>query len=226
MNNRSLLSYAAIIIVVISSLAFPNSVFASTANTKGQQTEEQPLVIIQNASDSTIEFTVYFPENPLILREDGKIFDESLYSHPSEVGAPDLPVLRKNIEVPSASGYEVEVIDSISYTAKLGEAGLPASIPHREPEVEKCDEGQECDGIDQMTTSESKGIYPASPVQLLSTYVMRRHKIAQLQLWPVQYNQADKSVIIYQEMTLRSLIRKLSRLFFSRFRKSCFRPHH
>jgi len=203
MNNRRLLSYAAIIIVVLGSLEFPSSVFASTTETKGEQTEGQPLVSIQNASNNAIEFSVYFPKNPLIESEDGKVFNENLYSHPTDVGAPDLPVLRKNIEVPSAPGYEVEMVDSVSYTAKLGEAGLPTSIPNREPEVAKCDKCQEGDAIEQMTTSNSKGIYPASPVQLLNTYVIRGHQIAQIQFCPVQYNQADGNVTIFQEMTIK-----------------------
>lgn len=202
MNNRRLLSYAMIIIVAVSSLVFPNSVFASTSQNE-QLMEDQPRISFQETSTSTIEFLVYFPENPLISKEDGKVFDENLYSHPSDTGAPDLPVLRKNIEVPFASGWEVEMLESVSYTAKLGEAGLPSSIPNREPEVAKCVEGQDCDEIDKMTTSNSKGVYPASPVQLVNTYIMRGHQIAQLQFFPVQYNQADGIVTIFQEMTIR-----------------------
>ncbi len=203
MKKNRLLTCLTLALIVLGSLSFPNSVFASSNEAEAHSKEGQPLVNVQFTSTDAIEFSISFPNNPLMSGEDGNVFDENIYSHPSDVGSPDLPVLRKNIEVPIAAEYSLELIDSKSFTEKLGEAGLPGSIPDRRPEVEKCNEGEDCNEFEQMTTTNSKGVYPNSPVELLNTYIMRGHKIAQLQLFPVQYNQADQTVKIYQEMTLR-----------------------
>jgi hypothetical protein len=152
MNNGKLLRYIVILIILVS-LAFPYTIFASTPE-ESVQHEQVPTVSILNTTSTTVELSVHFPDQPLIIGDKGKVFNESIYSHPSDVGVPDLPVIRTNIELPIADEYSVEVINSQSYMGTLGEDGLPKSIPDRQPEVEKCEAGQECDDPTQEETSQ------------------------------------------------------------------------
>lgn len=278
MNNGKLIRYTIILLMLVS-LAIPYTIFASDSEASTQQ-EQQPTVTILNTSSTSVELSVHFPEGPLVIRKDGKGFNENIYSHPVDVGVPDLPVLRKNIELPTATGYSVEVIDSQFYIGTLGEDGLPGRIPDREPEVEKCEAGQECDDptqeetkqelttptetvteehtqeptetLTQTPTEEStetptqtptatfteepteelaetftptpteeltatpteeptqeeesfdpEKAFPNSPVQVLNTYTLRGQSFTQLQFWPVQYDNTNQTVKIYQTITLR-----------------------
>lgn len=161
-----------------------------------------PQVEILGESTEAIDLIVRFPSEPIFENANGMIFDQEIYSHPSEVGVPDIPVLRKSIELPFGDSYQLEVIDSKSYSAQLGQAGLPASIPLRAAEVEKSKSPQSAE-TEGETASDPEGPFPASPAQLVQTFVVRGHKVGQLQLWPVVLNPDGQSVEIFEEITFK-----------------------
>ena len=201
------LSRFLIAIGILFSLAVPYSVYADSPETQTDPSGSQPEISILSTSDSSIELHVSFPENPLAANEDGTVFDEEIYSHPSESGAPDLPVLRKEIEISSGTEYNVEILSSTSYTGVLGENGLPGSIPERAQEVVKCEPGEECEETEDEPSPDSADLYPATQAEIINTYVIRGHQVAQMQFSPVQYNAAEQTVEIYQDMTIRINIR-------------------
>lgn len=57
--------------------------------------------------------------------------------------------------------------------------------------------------LEESTIVSIEDFFPASPVQLINTYVVRGHQVGQLQFWPVQYSPTNQTVLIYQELTLR-----------------------
>lgn len=198
---------AVTLFAMIVTLVFPASVYVAAQGTEPQQTANQATVEILSTTADAMDLIVRFPANPLIPNnpEDPNtaVFDESLYSHPAEVGVPDLPVLTEEIEIPAGEGLTLEILDSKSYAAVLGEENLPTTIPARAPEVEKCAAGEVCAVNNPNLVSQAEGIFPASPAQVVNTYVVRGHEIAQLQFWPVQYDAAQQTVEIYEELTLR-----------------------
>jgi len=213
MISNKLMKYLPILIIV-ASLVFPNSVSAATSELQAQPSEIQPEVSVLSSTADAIEIQVRFPENPLVSNEDGTVFNENIYSHPSDAGTPDLPVLRQEIELPAGSEFSIEILSSQSYSGVLGEAGLPPSIPDRAEEVGKCDSPDGCDDenvenedvevVEEVEVIiEKDNLYPSSPAELVSTYVVRGHQVAQMQFWPVQYNETDQTVEIYQELLVR-----------------------
>lgn len=162
----------------------------------------QPQVEILSETAEAIDLLVRFPANPIFDNPDGRIFNEDFYSHPSETGVPDLPVLSKSIELPFANSYNLEIINTKSYAAQLGENGLPASIPLRAPEVEKSNPQQSAE-TEGESASELEGPFPADPAQLVQSFVVRGHQVGQLQLWPVVLNQDGQTVEIFEEITFR-----------------------
>ncbi len=195
------------LIVVIVLLAFPVSVYAAAQGTRSQQDYGQPGVEILSFTSEAIDLIVRFSPNPLIPNNpenpSAPVFDETLYDHPANAGVPDLPVFNEEIEVPAIEGLTLEILDSKSYTAALGEDGLPSAIPTRADDIEKCAENETCSVDQPSNASQTDGVYPSSAAQLVNTYVVRGHQVAQFQFWPVQYNIDLGTVEIFEEITLR-----------------------
>ena len=195
------------LLVVVVSLVFPVSVYAAAQGTEVQQVSGQPGVEILSSTTEAIDLIVRFSANPLISNNpeipDSPVFDETLYDHPADAGVPDLPVLNEEIEVPTNEGLALEIFDSVSYTAALGDEGLPSSIPTRADDVEKCAENEVC-SLDQPSgVNQTDGVFPSSVAQMVNTYVVRGHQVAQFQFWPVQYDITSGTVEIFEEITLR-----------------------
>lgn len=195
------------LVVVIIALMFPVSAFAAAPEDNLGQVDNLPNVEILNSTSETIDLVVRFSPNPLIQNDpdnpEAPVFDESLYDHPASSGVPDLPVLNEEIEIPSNTNLSVEIVDSVSYNAVLGENGLPESIPLRAEDVSKCSDSEVCSVDSSMNTNQSEELFPASPVQLANTYIVRSHNVAQFQFWPVQYNGSQGSVEVFEEITVR-----------------------
>lgn len=162
----------------------------------------EPQVQILSETLTAIELVARFPSAPIFENAKRPIFNEETYAHPSEVGVPDLPVLNTSIELPFASGYSLEIIDAKSVTAKLGENGLPDSIPNRAPEVEKSKTPQTGENPEN-TGSDPTESFPAAPAQLVHSFVVRGHTVGQIQLWPVVYNPDQGTVEIFSEITFK-----------------------
>jgi len=203
MNNGKLLKISILLLTLIA-LVFPFRTSAASLEQGAVEIQDPPQVEILNTSDDFLDLTVNFPPNPIYENTAGAIFDEHTYHHPSQPGVPDLPVLRKKIELPYGSGYSVEILDSQSYTGTLGEDGLPAFIPERAIEREKCGlESDDCEPTEVQTPSNFQNIYPASPVQLINTFIVRGHQVGQMEFWPVVYDQANQTLEVFQSITIR-----------------------
>lgn len=103
-----------------------------------------------------------------------------------EVGAPALPVLNKMIEVPFGAEVALEVLSSETQTFKLQDLGLNPMIAPVQPEQPKC--GDPVEGCEPLAQFYEKGLYPESLVTITGEFVMRGHRIVQVQISPVRYN--------------------------------------
>ena len=197
-----------LLVAVLLSLAFPVQVFAATQGTESQQAPDRPTVSIDASAGDVIEIIVQFPANPLQkpVDEQSALFNEAHYAHPADAGVPDLPVLFEDIEIPNGEAVEFQIIDSISTTATLGEGSLPVSIPVTEAEVEKCSPGELCSVNPGTILQQETSITPETPAQLLDTYIIRGHRVAQLAFWPVQYDAQNQTLQIYEQITIRLII--------------------
>jgi hypothetical protein len=190
-----------IILLLVVTLFIPATVHGVSEEQPSSEIN-QPQVEILNETAEAIDLVVRFPANPIFDHPEGNTFNKDIYTHPSEVGVPDLPVLRKSIELPFANDYNLEIIDVKSYAAQLGENGLPASITVRAPEVEKSEPQQSAETAEDAA-SDPEGPFPAAPAQLVQTFVVRGHKVGQLQLWPVVLTPDGQSIEVFEEITFR-----------------------
>jgi hypothetical protein len=197
-----------LLVGMLMSLVFPVTVIAATQGTEAHQSPDQPEISILSTTTDTIDLIVRFPAGPIQnpSAENSVIFNEAFYDHPSDSGVPDLPVLYNEIEIPSGETVEIQILDSKSYTENLGDDNLPASIPERAPDVEKCSSEALCSIVTPSLLQQTSDVFPEAVAKLIGTYIMRGHQVAQLEFWPVQYDPANQTVEIYQEITLRILI--------------------
>jgi hypothetical protein len=195
------------LLVVVVSLVFPVSVYAAAQGTESQQDSGLPGVEILSSTAEAIDLIVRFPANPLIPNDPDNpglpVFDETLYDHPANAGVPDLPVLNEEIEIPANEGLTLELLDSVSHTAALGEDGLPTAIPTRADDVVKCAENEVCSLDSSSSSAQTDGLFPSAVAQMVNSYVVRGHQVAQFQFWPVQYNIDLGTVEIFEQITLR-----------------------
>ncbi len=197
-----------ILVGLMMALVFPVTVFAATQGTEAHQAPDQPEVVILSSTADVIDLIVRFPVDPIQnpSTESLVVFNEAFYDHPSDAGVPDLPVLYEEIEIPAGETVEIQILDSKSYAGILGEGNLPVSIPDHAAEVEKCSTGELCSIANPSLPLQTTGIFPDASVKLTGTYILRGHQIAQLEFWPVQYDPANQTVEIFEEITLRIIV--------------------
>ena len=197
-----------ILVGLLMSLVFPVTVFAATQGTEAHQASDQPEISILSTTADSIDLLVRFPVDPIQnpSAENSAVFNEAFFDHPSVSGVPDLPVLNSEIEIPAGEAVDIQILDSKSYAGILGEGNLPVSIPDRAPDVEKCSSDELCSIVLPSLLQQSSDVYPSAAAKLSGTYIMRGHQIAQLEFWPVQYDPANQSVEIFEEITVRIVV--------------------
>ncbi len=107
------------------------------------------------------------------------------YDSVQEVGAPALPVLNKLIEVPFGAEVGIEVLESETQSFKLQDRGLNTMIAPVQPGQPKC--GGPVAGGEPLAQFYNAGNYPENQVTITGEFVMRGHRVVQVQISPVRY---------------------------------------
>ncbi len=116
------------------------------------------------------------------------------YGHPSAIGRPDLPVLRRGVEIPFGAEVEVE-IEAADYT----DYPLDHPVLPLQPPLPKCGSLQVPFEIDRPFYADGSP-YPASPVTLGEPYVVRGHRVQPVEVWPASYDPGAGTIRIYHRI--------------------------
>lgn len=188
------------LIMVLIAFAMTLGAFSHSAKAQYQPGEWLPFgTVTQNAlpevsllSANADEIMVY-AEMPGITVSETELFGQSFLSFEMEgyhmtqdVGAPALPVLNQLIEVPLGAEITLELIDSEIQTIKLAEHGLNPMIAPVQPGQPKC-EGY-VPGGEPLAEFYENGFYPESPIAIVDEFIMRGHRVVNVQMRPVRYN--------------------------------------
>ncbi len=111
-------------------------------------------------------------------------------------GLPDLPVIRRMIQVPSAGDMSVEIIESSHYTIHL-----PGSIFPFQP-LPVRGESRESERIDEEFY-EGDDSWPGSPVDIESVEILRDIRIVRALFFPVSWNPSSCNLEITTSVTVR-----------------------
>jgi hypothetical protein len=116
-----------------------------------------------------------------------------------KIGLPDLPVLRRDVEIPFGAQVSLELVSSTYTEVKLVDLGLPAEILPLQPSQPKCgDPVAPCQPDAKVYQQDA--FFPALPLALGNEYVVRGHRAQTVELWPVAYNPVQGTVRLYSEL--------------------------
>jgi gingipain R len=111
------------------------------------------------------------------------------------VGAPDLPVVRRMVMVPSTGGVEVEVLDEETFSL-----GLYNILPYQLPPT--WTGGAFPYRIDS-SIYETSELYPAASAELESVNILRDLRVAWVRFNPVRVNPVTGEVLVTRSVTVR-----------------------
>lgn len=125
------------------------------------------------------------------------------FGYSTQVGLPELPVLRQKVEIPFGAQVSLELVQERSRTASLNELGLDPIYP-LQPPVVKLEEGNGVSPFIMDREFYTQGsLYPAQPLALGETYIVRGHRILVVEAWPVAYDPSAGTLRLYSQLTIR-----------------------
>ncbi len=124
------------------------------------------------------------------------------YGHGVEIGRPDLPVLRREVEIPFGAEVTLEILQANCSDSTLVELGLFPIYP-LQPPVPKVPGAEKRPLVIDRAFYTGGGLYPASPLALGEPYVIRGHRIVPVEVWPVAYDPAAGTLRLCRSFTFR-----------------------
>ena len=118
-------------------------------------------------------------------------------------GLPDLPVLRREVEIPFGAQVSIEVISAKYIDHSLNALGLNPIYP-LQPPVAKTEQAEQNQTFTIDTKYYSYGsLYPSGVVSVGEPYIVRGHRIVQVEVWPVAFDPSQASLRLYSQVTFR-----------------------
>ncbi len=171
----------------------------------GSATPAASTMTINHADADSIDLTARIPG----LRTEAKtigagvftrLFGDGLGSG-GVYGQPDLPVLRRQVEIPFGAAYSLELSNTSVTQTSLPALGLTAPVSPLQPPDCKCDDHPAPFTQDQVTYSRN-GYFPAQPIAITDEYIVRGHRIITIEVWPVAYNPITGGLVLYSKVDI------------------------
>ena len=108
------------------------------------------------------------------------------YTFNDLVGAPALPVLRRMIEVPMGAEVSLELLGSKTQNVSLAGLGLQGKIAPIQPSQPKC--GEPIPAVLPSAELYGSDFFPAEHLAITDDFIMRGHRIVEVEIRPVRYN--------------------------------------
>ncbi len=185
-----------IIVMLFIGAGFSNAV--ADVCYSGHPVNETATVISTDGNSVTVEFNLETLENKRVLSEcfePGTIFRIPGYGLAADIGFPDLPAIRRTVEVSNRGEVEVEILGS--ETISLGIFNVPPFQPLRTR------------GMSALPFRINDEFYngsdpwPSSPVRLESVEILRDIRVAWISFLPVSWNPATGEVTLTTKVTAR-----------------------
>jgi hypothetical protein len=118
------------------------------------------------------------------------------------VGLPDLPVLRRQVEIPYGAEYSLELRRANVTETSLQALDLTAPIAPLQPSDCKCDDQPAPFTFDEGAYS-IDAYFPSQPIAITGEYIQRGHRILTVEIWPVAYNPVTAGLLFYSQVDFR-----------------------
>ena len=171
----------------------------------GNSQPAEPTLSLLSASPAEIELHATLPgayaETVTIEGAAYTRLSASGYGFPAAYGLPELPVLRREVEIPFGAQVSIQII-SAQYTDNTLEGlGLNPIYPMQPPvpKVEGVEDNQPFTINTKYYTNGS--LYPSNVVSIGEPYIIRGHRIVQVEIWPIAYDPSQASLRLYSQVT-------------------------
>ncbi|MCP4535509.1 MAG: DUF11 domain-containing protein, partial [Chloroflexi bacterium] len=167
----------------------------------------QPSLTLLNANSTAIDLQARLPG---CMAEEIEIEGQTYtrlfgagYGFASEIGLPNLPMLRRDVEIPFDARVRLELVNAEYTDYTLVDLDFGSIYP-RQPPIPKLPGAQESQSFEINGDFYANGSrYPGSPLALGESYVTRGRHIQPVEVWPVAYNPTDGTVRVYRTVTFR-----------------------
>ena len=166
-----------------------------------------PTVQVELSSPESITLSAAIPGVWSDMRKDasGQLYTRlygSDFGHPVQIGQPDLPVLRRDVEIPFEAQASLEILNVTYQEVSLADLGLPVLLWPVQPPQPKCAEPPAFSAPDP-SAYRSDGFAPQAAVNLGEEYILRGHRAVTVEVWPVQYNPQAGTVRLVSSIQFR-----------------------
>ncbi|MBU1878917.1 MAG: hypothetical protein KJ734_08200, partial [Chloroflexi bacterium] len=124
------------------------------------------------------------------------------YGFAAVQGRPDLPILRRDVEIPFGAEVTLELVQAQYTDHALTDRGLSPIYP-LQPPVSKSPAAQTAPLVKDQDFYANGARYPQSPVALGESYIVRGHRVQTVEVWPVAYDPSAGTVRLYSTLTVR-----------------------
>ena len=124
------------------------------------------------------------------------------YGFPTEVGHPELPVLRREVEVPFGAQVTIELVSAEYVDVSLAELGLHTIVPMQPPPSKLAGAEPPPFTLDTAAYTQA-GFAPVSPLATGEAYITRGHRILLVEVWPIAYDPVAGTLRLYSQVVFR-----------------------
>jgi hypothetical protein len=124
------------------------------------------------------------------------------YGFPTVTGAPELPVLRREVEIPFGAQVTLELVSANYIEVSLAELGLHIIYPLQPAQI-KLETAEPSPFTLDTAAYTQQGLAPASPLSAAESYILRGHRILPVEIWPVAYDPSAGTLRLYSQITFR-----------------------
>ncbi|HSQ18395.1 MAG TPA: C25 family cysteine peptidase [Anaerolineales bacterium] len=124
------------------------------------------------------------------------------YGFPTDVGQPELPVLRREVEIPYGAQVSIELVSAQYIDVSLAEFGLHTIYPLQPSQIKLQGTPPAPFALDAAAYTQA-GLAPTSPLAAGEAYIVRGHRILPVEVWPVAYDPLAGTLRLYSQLTFR-----------------------
>ncbi len=172
----------------------------------GAPVDALPALMLRSANSATIALHADLPgvraETVQVAGQRYTRLGGEGYSFGTALGQPDLPVLRREVEIPFGAAVSVDIIAADYTEHTLAELGLHRIYPLQPTPIKQPDAPEEPFRYDATFYAQAD-FTVAAPVSLGETYIVRGHRVQPVEVWPVAYNPSTGRVRLYHQVSFR-----------------------
>lgn len=165
-----------------------------------------PELILLSANAKSIDLQASLPGAQVeTIRAGGQAFTRLYgegYGFPNAIGQPELPVLRREVEIPFGAQVSIELISAQYIEVSLAELGLHTVYPLQPAQTKQT--GAKTPPLTQDVAAYTQaGFTPTSLLAVGEAYTQRGHRILPVEIWPVAYDPVAGILRLYSQLVFR-----------------------